>query len=194
MTHVGALLLAAAGFCMAQAKSDEASATLKVSVCTTFGEPVEQSQIVVTSVGPAGQFKKAGAAVRFDALPLGLYTIEAQAPGFISRKETVGIYQQELSYRVGLAVAAPHGSERTEISGGITPTLTKETDVWVRFVALYDGGLIECQPDQSGKFHVTGIEPGKYVMLVFVKDRLLASREVEFLGAKLTVNVALNTQ
>ncbi len=190
MHRIPILLLTFAGACLPQVEADTASAKVSIQVSTTFGERIPEAQVLIKEVGPAAQYKKSGAQLRFK-LPFGKYVIQASAAGFLTSSETVGIYQRDVFYRLGLAVAPPHSSERTEISGAIAPPPPDITDVWVRLLPVYTGGLIETQPDKSGGFHLVGIEPGRYVMLLFDKGRLLESKEVHFLGGKLTANLDL---
>ena len=136
---------------MAQgAKSPEAAVTVKVS--TTFGEPVDGAQVSITSIGTKLQFMKTGEDVRFEGVPFDRYVIQAKAPGFVTQREVVGIYQEQFRYRMGLPLGTRDGGAPTEISGTVR-TPGKLTDLWVRLLLVYAAGLLQCQTDRHGRYH-----------------------------------------
>jgi hypothetical protein len=174
-----------------QALAEEGAAIIRILVSTTFGESAGKVQAVLTGIGPKEQFNQTGEEIRFDHIPFGLYELEVQAPGFYPHREQVGIYQKEIWYRIGLSVAILHSEKRPELWGTVTPFREYSKDIWVRLMSVYSGDLIENRVEGSGHFEVAGLYPGRYLLFVFDKDRLIDWRSVDFLGGQQRVDVVI---
>jgi hypothetical protein len=61
----------------------------------------------------------------------------------------------------------------------------------VRLVALYTSDLAENAVDSSGTFELDGMAPGKYVLLLFQMDKLVATKSLEILGGKQNIEITL---
>jgi hypothetical protein len=177
-------------FCLGQETgSTPEQASVSVGASTTFGEPLAKVLVVLKAVGPTAEYRQTGGTIRFERVPFGLYDVEIQAPGFSTRRERVGIYQPEVRLWFGLVVAPLHSVERSEVVGSIAPMESDHRVLWVRLVPLYSSDFIEDQVTPAGKFHLAGLQPGKYVLLVFDKEKLIMTKPLEYSGGKLTLNL-----
>jgi hypothetical protein len=172
---------------MTQGGADARRANVAITISTTLGEPINMAQVSLTSLGGGHQFKKSGESITFEGLPFDRYVIEAKAPGFTTQRETIGIYEEVVHYRMGLPLASREGSTSAEISGEVD--VSGKTDLWLRLVPVYAGGLIQCQPDHYGRYRFVSPDPGKYVLLFFEGGKLLSSKELDFVGGKMTVDL-----
>ena len=169
-------------------------ASVKAAVCDTFGQPVPGAKVTLTSVGPNETFTAVGGEARFDRIPFGLYDLEVRLPGFLTRKERIRVYQPSLIFQISLELAPTHSYERPELSGSIRSDVKARPDLWVRLTAIYSSDLVENAVDGSGKFELDGIAPGKYLLILFQKDKVLATKPIDVLGGKQTVELALESK
>ena len=163
---------------------------LRIVASTTFGNSVGAVRAVLSSVGPNEQYTREGENIAFEHIPFGVYDLELRAPGFKAHRERLGLYQAEVSYHVGLVVALPHSSKRTEISGLVLQVPKDASNLWIRLVSLYAGDLIEGRLDTRNRFRFVGISPGRYVLLLLDKGRVLDTQTVEFFGGTLALKVS----
>jgi hypothetical protein len=173
------------------AESRPTVSSVKVIICDTFGEPLSGSSVTLTEIGSKKKFTATGGEVKFGAIPYSIYDLEVRLPGFKLRKEQVKVYQPSLVFQVALELAPPHSFERPELSGVIKPDIRNKPGLWVRLLALYSSDLIENAIDKSGRFELVGMAPGKYLLLLFEKDTMLAVKPVRFLGGHQVVEIAL---
>lgn len=168
--------------------------SLTVIVSTTFGVPLEKAQVVLTSIGPKQRLTGLSGSrgeVSWKQVPFGLYEAEVIIPGFEARRERIGVYQQQLVYRLGVVLGYPHSSEHPQIVGSVFAAPGGSAGLWVRLVSLFGGDVIENAVDRAGGFHLTGMAPGLYVLILFEKEKLLATRSVELSGGSKTVKFSL---
>ena len=166
-------------------------ATIELAISTTFGGPVGKTVAILRSA-PHDEYRQLGDAIKFEKIPFGLYDLEVQAAGFSTRRERVGIYQPEVHLWLGLYVSPFHSDERPEITGSIASHKSNPKDLWVRLVPLYSSDFVEDRVASSGEFHLTGVHPGRYLLLVFNKENLIMTKPIDFRGGKLTLNLDLS--
>jgi hypothetical protein len=166
-------------------------ATIELAVSTTFGGPVGRVEAILRAV-PNEQYRRLGDAIRFEKIPFGLYDLEVQAAGFSTRRERVAIYQHEVHLWLGLYVSPLHVDEYPEITGSIAPHESNPKDLWVRVVPLYSSDFVEDRVASSGEFHLRGVQPGRYLLLVFNKENLITTKSIDFRGGKLTLDLDLS--
>jgi hypothetical protein len=83
-----------------------------------------------------------------------------------------------------------HAAVPPELQGTLSPVAAGNTDRWVRLLSLYGGGLFENSVDDKGKFVLTGFAPGKYLLLLLDKDKIVSTQQLEILGGVKTVNIS----
>ena len=169
------------------------SAHVKVIVSEMFGRPVPGAKLTLKSVVPGEQFAATGGEAEFDQVPFGVYDLDVRLPGFVARKERVDIRYPNLVLRIGLELGADHSYARSELSVSIRPDVKGRKDLWVRLMPLYSSDLIENAVDDSGKFELDGMPHGKYLLILFQKDRVLAMKPVNVLGGKQGVEITVES-
>jgi hypothetical protein len=170
-------------------------ARLSVVVSTTFGEPLAKARLVLNSVGPHREWRASSnvkGEAEFQDVPFGLFDLQINVPGFESRHERIGIYQNRLSIRLGLALGYPHSTDRPEIVGSVSPVSAVGPDRWVRLVSLFGSDLVENAVDRSGGFHLVGMAPGRYLLIVLEADKVAATKAVEVLPGRKTIDFSLD--
>jgi hypothetical protein len=160
-----------------------------VIVVDTFGVHVSSANITLSSVGPTGKFASDGNAT-FDRIPFGIYDVEARLAGFLPRTERIRVYQPSVVINLGLEPGTTHSYERPELSGVLSGP-TRQLNLWVRLVAVYSSDLVENVVDGSGHFELDGMPPGKYLLLLFQKERVLAMKPLDILEGKQTIDLVL---
>ena len=186
--------MASAALVFGQLPAREAErANVTVVVCDTFGGSITGAKVSLTSVGPKEMFTAVGGAAKFDRIPFGLYDVEVSLLGFKLRNERVRVYQSNLVFQISLELGYPHGYVRPELSGSVQPYVTGQSELWVRLMALYSSDLVENTVTSAGKFELAGMAPGKYVLLIFQKDTVLAMKPVDILGGKQVVEIVLDS-
>jgi hypothetical protein len=166
----------------AQAKTDRVTGSVvTILPCTNFGEPISKAVASLTAMGSGAMFKASGSTLTFDGIPLGIYQVTVQAPGFNTAVERVLVYQERAEYRIGLTVAPPHSYERPTFVGVIRGTKAF-TGMWVRIVPILSGTLMEASVSTDGHFAISGPPSGRYIVLVMDSTSLRQATEVEFFG------------
>jgi len=185
------LLLSAAGL---RPADDSEMVRLDFIISTTFGEPIAKAQVAVTSVGPKRSvtgITGPGGVVVFD-VPFGLYDVEAKSPGFEVRHERIAASQPTLHFRLGLVLGYPRSTVRSEITGSISQVGMGKTDLWVRLVSVFGSDFVENAVDSAGSFHLAGMAPGRYVLILFDRDQVVTTKTVEVSAGSKVVNIVVS--
>lgn len=171
--------------------AQEETADIRVIVSDTSGRPIPGATVTLISVGPNEKFTATGGEAKFQKIPFGRYSLETRLLGFEPWKQVVRVYQPSLVFRIGLELGADHAYERAELSGAIKPGVGGRSDLWVRLMALYTSDLIENAVDSSGHFELNGMAHGKYLLFLFEKGKLLATKPIDVLGGNQIVELTL---
>lgn len=167
-----------------------AIATVSVVVTDNFGYAVPGAKLTLTSVVPGEKFTGAGSEVKFERVPFGIYDINVELKGFLKRNERIDVSQHTLLLQIGIALGATHSQEQASLSGTIKwDAGGKRKNLWVRLMPIYSSELVEDAVDGSGKFELTGMAHGEYLLLLFEGSRPLATEPVHILGGKQTVEL-----
>ena len=166
-------------------------ANVKIVVFDTFGNPIQSAAVKLSSVVPGEIFTATGGEVAFQQVPFGVYDLEVRVGGFLTRKERIGISQPSLVFRVGLQVGSTYSEPKPEIIGSVKSAVKGNQNLWVRLMAIYSSDFVEDAVDSSGKFELVGMAPGKYLLFVFQKDKLLATKPIEVLRGKQVIEMSL---
>ena len=59
---------------------------------------------------------------------------------------------------------------------------------------LYSSDLVENAVDDSGRFELDGMAIGRYLLLVFQKDKVLAMKPVEVLRSRRAIEITLGAE
>jgi len=165
------------------------SASVRLIVCSTYGDHLQDAQVTLTNEVTGERFTAVAGEAELDCVQFGVYDLEARLAGFMVRKERLYIDQPGIVFRIGLELAPNHFYHQPKLSGSIKPQLKGRRDLWVRLAALYSSDLVENAVDASGNFELDGMAPGKYILLLFQKDKLLSTQPVEILGGKQSIEV-----
>ena len=131
-----------------------------------------------------------GGEAKFEGIPHGLYDLDVRLLGFLPRTERIRIYQRNLVIQLGLELAPTHAYERPELTGTIKSIASRRSDLWTRLVALYSSDLAENAMDSSGKFELDGMAP-EVCAYRFSKDKVVATKDLEILGGKQSIEITL---
>jgi hypothetical protein len=159
------------------------------------GEPLANAVVEITSVGPKRKLSGASnshGVVILDQVPIGLYDVDVTLAGFRSRRERIGVYQDEISFRLGLVLGYPSSAGRSAVLGSISRTTKNGPRLWVRLVPLFGGELIENSVDKSGEFRLLDVPPGIHVLLVLQGETVLATRRIDVGLEPLTISIPLD--
>jgi hypothetical protein len=111
------------------------------------------------------------------ALPYGIHRIEVAAMGFATQSREVWILQPETVLRLELAVAQIGCSPEPHSIRGKIRGKRGAGDWWVKAVPLRDTvNVVEAPIDKSGAFHLTGLRPTEYFLLVIRGNEILHHR------------------
>jgi len=165
-------------------------ANVKIVVFDTFGNPIQRAAVKLSSVVPGEIFTATGRDVVFKQVPFGVYDLELRVGGFLTRKERIGINQPSVVFQIGLQVGSTYSEPKPELAGSIKSVKGSE-NLWVRLMAIYNSDFVEDAVDSSGKFELVGMAPGKYLLFIFQKDKLLATKPVDVLRGKQVIEMSL---
>jgi hypothetical protein len=164
-------------------------ARVRVVVRDTFGSPVSPTRITLSAVGPDNQFVASRGDATFDQVPYGVYDIAVHLAGFITRVERVRIFQPNAAFQLGLELAGNHAYERAELSGAVNAAVKGRPDLWVRLIGFYTSDLVENTVDSRGHFELDGMAHGKYLLILFEKEKVIATKAVDVLGGKQNIDL-----
>jgi hypothetical protein len=167
-------------------------ATVRLVLSSTLGKPLGRALAVLKAIGPSEEYRQSGDPITFPRVPFGLYDLEIYASGFATLHQRVGIYNSEVRLRLGLYVSqlGPE-DQRPEVAGSIKSYEKGQRNLWVRLVPWYSGDFVEDQVAPSGEFCLRDVHPGRYVLLVFDSEKLLITKQVEYTGGRLSLNLDL---
>lgn len=111
---------------------------------------------------------------KFERVRYGAYTIRVWAPGFRSSTVPIHLDQSELSVRAQLAVGMECGGY-SSASGSVSPP-PENRELWVKLVPIKGVGGIEARVGPHGFFLASGLESGKYLLLVLEGSSVLRKR------------------
>jgi len=163
-------------------------ADVSIDVTTTFGRPVG-SVLVVLKHGTDEAYRQVGTTVKFEKIPFGFYDCEIQAANFRILRERVGIFQPEVQLWFGLSLSPVEEMGLPEAEGKVVRHGGSSAGLWVRLVPLYGSDFLEARVGSGGEFHLSDLRPGRYVLLLFDRDRLILTRPVDVSGRKLELNL-----
>jgi hypothetical protein len=163
------------------ASTSDETATVTIIPMTTFGERLSEvpAVAVLTSVGSKVRHESRSPDLKFEKLPFGLYEVRLQGLGFSTALEMVGVYQPHIEFRIALPLWGMHLDERPRVSGTVTLAEGGKGEMWIRLMPLYSGQLIQATIDQSGRFDVAGMPPGRYLLAIFQGSDLLHVESVD---------------
>jgi hypothetical protein len=189
-------LLAAPAWCQQPPNSGDTTSPLArvyVVVTDTFGMPAGKV-LAILSAGSNEHYRRyeqSGEGIDFQRVPFGDYDLEISAAGFAKRHERVSIYNSEVRLWFGLAVAVLEGTGLAQVEGSILSPGRAQDGMWVRLVSLYSSDFIEDRVAPSGVFRLNMVHPGRYVLLLFDKSGLLATRQVDLPAGRSPLTVEL---
>ena len=169
-------------------------AEVKVIVSDTLGFSIPGARVTLTSVVTAEQFAAEGGEAKFHHIPLDLYNLEVNMPGFVTRKERVDIASAHLVLRVGLELGSIISKTPSELSVSIKPGVKGRRNLWIRLMPLYSSDLLENAVDSAGHFELYGMASGKYLLVLFENDEVLATKPVDVRSGKQSVELTLEAK
>jgi hypothetical protein len=124
--------------------------------------------------------KKSGDAID---LPYGVFFVEVVAQGFEPFVTRVIVDRPEIWVPAGLLVGTLGGRNNPCTVSG-TVSRSDSAPAWLKLVALYSDFVANSVADKEGRFVLSGIRPGKYLLLTFLEGELHDSRPIEVRGAE----------
>ena len=115
------------------------------------------------------------------------YSLEAQAPGFVPARTEFLLTGTQQWLHIGVVVWQGHTAKNVDISGTVSQCESNE-HLWIRFVGFYAADLIESHVSSAGQYHISGVNPGKYVAMLFDEDKLVVAKQLEMLTEGQRIN------
>ena len=145
-----------------------------------FGNPIAGGRIHVISDGGTSSHWITYPEIRRVVLPAGRYSAVVEASGFLTNIEQITLMEKDVFLPVSLTLAPIEG---TEIQASLTVTVGKDLrdspPAWVRLAGAYKSINWTAKIDDSGKLAFESLPPGQYVLMVFGKGVLKASRTID---------------
>lgn len=148
--------------------------------------------MVILRLGSVEKYRQTGETLRFEKIPFGHYGIEIQAAGLLTRRKPVVIDRPEVHLWFGLFVSPLEGVGLAEVAGIIAPHESNPKALWVRLISLYSGDSLEDQVAPFGEFRFVDVYPGRYILVVFNKEKLIETQPVDISAGKLRLNLNLS--
>jgi hypothetical protein len=92
----------------------------------------------------------------------------------------------------GLFVSPLEGVGLAEVTGIIAPHESNPEALWVRLISLYSSDSLEDQVASSGEFRFENVYPGRYILVVFNNEKLIATKPVDISGGEVRLNLDLS--
>lgn len=112
-------------------------------------------------------------------LPAGRYTAVIEASGFLTNAEQLTLTDKDVFLPISLTLAPIEGTEiRASLDGAVSKQLRDSSPAWVRLAGAYKSINWTSKIDDNGKFAFESLPPGQYVLIVFSKGVLKATRTI----------------
>jgi hypothetical protein len=125
-------------------------------------------------------------------VPFGVYRIRAFLPGFYSCVRYAAVYQRRTTVVLGLEPGYEASPGPLRLSGrvvGQRPSAANRS--FVKLTGVFSSLSVESAIGPDGRFELSGMEFGTYLLLVVGEDGVLASRLVRLPGDGPTVQVEI---
>jgi hypothetical protein len=168
--------------CGAVAETQRKTATVHLRIVTTPGDDLGVAT-VKTFEWEGGDVRPPNFADRFrkntaSDIPYGLYRLCARSTGFWTACTEVPVYQPEVWAVLPLRVE-PDPFGLAQVTGMLRNVTSPGSPVWVRLMGVYWGMTVDAKADSSGRFQMSGIPPGQWVLVTIQDKRILDTRPIE---------------
>jgi hypothetical protein len=145
-----------------------------------FGNVITEGRVhIISDGGISSHWLNYPESRRID-LGAGRYTAVVEAGGFLPSAEPLTLNDRDLFLPVSLTLAPIEGTEiRASLKGVISKGLRDSTPAWVRLAGAYKDINWTGKIDDNGRFAFESLPPGKYVLMVFSKGVLKATRTID---------------
>jgi len=116
------------------------------------------------------------------SLTPGAYLILVDAEGFRRYGDTVDLPRGRTLLTLSLAlgeITTPQPDLMPVFKGHLVKELLTESPVWVRLVGIYTGITKVAEVDETGRFEIAEMMPGRYMLFVFNGGKLRYSQSVD---------------
>jgi len=112
-------------------------------------------------------------------LPVGRYTAVVEAGGYLTNAEQLTVTDRDVFLPVSLILAPIEGTEiRASLTGNVSKDLRDSAPSWVRLAGAYGSINMTSKIENNGTFAFESLPPGQYVLMVFSKGILKATRTI----------------
>ena len=116
-------------------------------------------------------------------LPDGRYTVVVEVRGFLTSAEGLTLTDRDVFLPLSLTLAPIEGSEiAASLMGTVSKDLRDSAPAWVRLAGVYKSTNWTSKIDDNGKFAFESLPPGQYMLMVFSKGVLKATRTISVRG------------
>lgn len=137
-------------------------------------EPVPGARVELFDRGTLRTFDAKGS--QQIQVPFGQYTLRVSRPGFKSHEQLVIVSQSDVFIRVELNVSMIADTVPLRVSGRVIPA---RTGMWVKLVPILEKELVPgSRIAADGRFQISGMRSGRYLMIVVDGVHVVATREL----------------
>jgi hypothetical protein len=167
---------------------ETSQAILKVQVMTFIGDTLDEASISLLEKNTNDTIKcqvtNNGTGYTLQPVPYGSYILQVRRPGFREHKQLLTVYQPRLSFRVFMRLARISDEKQTELIGSVVPAPGAATRLWIKLLPLLSTELIgETEVNAKGEFSLTGLDEGRYVLVVMKDTDVLHMTEIKLFGS-----------
>lgn len=168
-----------------QTRSSGVAVHIVVTDC--WGNPVPAANIVITDVAEqqASDLRLSYPSESHASLPTGHYRVMIRAQGFFTFSQIIGFAGDNVELRSCLELAPIEGTTQLKAQLKGTVFAAPETNLdsfWLRLVGLYSDVNLSTSVSLKGAFSFAGLEPGRYLLLLFDRNGLSQQTEIDVRG------------
>jgi hypothetical protein len=158
--------------------------SVEIDVRDTNGDRLDTASVVLSPTYGGKNWEASGKVPVKMMVPTGLFTMQADAHGFETRRELLRVYYPRVLRTITL-LDAYHGLLNSGLTGSVRNYPADRNTLRVRLVALYGNELMETAVDKRGSFSFPA-DPGFYLLMT-IDDRqgtpsILDSRAIRVQG------------
>ena len=170
--------------CGALGQSQGRTATVHLRIVNVYNAEDLGAATVTAFEREYGDVRSGNFAVRFrrniaSDIPYDFYKLCAHSTGFWTGCTEVPVYQPEVWVVLGLRFGIAGLAGLSELAGTVTNAGSAESAVRVRLIGVYSGITTDAELDSSGHFLMSGIPPGKCVLVTIQGNRIVDTRPIE---------------